>query len=114
MTFYTVRFIPKRVAIKKTLRVSRRGTPSFQTPLVTDVGEDARQKILIRQVFDRCVVVRARQEGLFGTPPTPPLPWEDLEGVLRKGPFLKKEKFFEKTGETPSVSLCDGMSQDRG
>jgi hypothetical protein len=52
MAFYTVRFIPKRVAAKKTLRVSRRGTPSFHTPLVTGVGEDARQKILINQFFN--------------------------------------------------------------
>ncbi len=36
--------------------------------------------------------------------PTSPLPLGALEGVLRKRPFLKKEKFFEKTGETPSVT----------
>jgi hypothetical protein len=38
-----------------------------------------------------------------------PYPWVALEGVLRKGPFLKKEKFFEKTGETPSVTEVSGQ-----
>jgi hypothetical protein len=40
-----------------------------------------------------------------------PYPWVALKGVLEKALFsMKKEKFFEKTGETPSVR----RSQDRG
>ena len=65
MAFYIERFIPKLVPAKDTLRVRRRGTPSFDTPVVTGLGEGARQKILIHQVFNRSVKVWARCEGLF-------------------------------------------------
>ena len=41
MTFYIERFIPKLVPAKDTLRVRRRGTPSFDTPVVTGLGEGA-------------------------------------------------------------------------
>jgi hypothetical protein len=65
--------------------------------VVTGYGEGVRQKIIIRQVFDRFVIVRGRQEGLSCIAHLP-YPWETLEGILRKRffPFLKK--FFEKTG----------------
>ena len=64
MAFYIERLIPKLVPAKDTLRVRRRGTPTSDTPVVTGLGEGARQKILIRQMFDSCVTVRGRQEGL--------------------------------------------------
>jgi hypothetical protein len=41
LTFYIERFIPKLVPSKDTLRVRHRGTPSFDTPVVTGLGEGA-------------------------------------------------------------------------
>ncbi len=65
MSFYIERFIPKLVPVKDTMRVRRRVTPSFDTPVVTDLGEGARQKILIHQVFNSSVKFWARYDGLF-------------------------------------------------
>ena len=48
-------------AVIKTLRVSSLDTPSFDAPVVTGLGEGDRQEILIRQVFNRCVIVWDRQ-----------------------------------------------------
>ena len=56
VVFYIVRFIPKLVSGKNTLRVTRRDTSSFGTPVVTGVGEGARQKIHIHQVFNGCLL----------------------------------------------------------
>jgi hypothetical protein len=64
VAFYISRFIPKLVPGKNTLGVRRRSTPGFDTPVVTGLGEDARQKILIHQVFNRSVKVWVRYEGL--------------------------------------------------
>ena len=55
--FYIEPFISLLFAVIKTLRVSCLDTPSFDAPVVTGLGEGARQKILIRQVFNRCVIV---------------------------------------------------------
>ena len=60
-TIHTENF-PER---KDTLGVRHRGTSSFDTSVVTDLGEGARQKILIHQVFNRSVKVWARCEGHF-------------------------------------------------
>ena len=57
MSFYFARFIPKLVPSKNTLRVRHRDTPSFDTPVVTGLGNGARQKVLIHQVFNRSVKV---------------------------------------------------------
>jgi hypothetical protein len=65
VSFYIERFIPKLVPAKDTLRVRHRGTPSFDTPVVTDLGEGARQKILKHQVFNRSVKVWVRCEDLL-------------------------------------------------
>jgi hypothetical protein len=84
VVFYIERFIPKLVPGKDTLRVRRRDTPSFDTPVVTDLGEGARQKILIHQVFNRSVKVWVRCEGLFH--PHVPCPLTDWKKELvRKG-----------------------------
>ena len=82
MTFYIEPFISILFVTIKTLRVSSLDTPrSFDSSVVTGLGEGDRQKILIRQVFDRCVTVRGRQEGLSCIPHLP-YPWETLEGAL--------------------------------
>ena len=94
MTFYTVRFIPKRVPAKKTLRVSRGDTPSFDTPVVTGLGEGARQKILIHQVFNRSVKVWARCEG--SSIPMFLAPCQPGNELVRKGP---SNFFFKKRGK---------------
>jgi hypothetical protein len=39
VSFYIERFIPKLVPSKDTMRVRHRGTPSFDTPVVTGLGE---------------------------------------------------------------------------
>jgi hypothetical protein len=57
LVFYIELFIPKLVPAKDTLRVRHRDTPSFDTPVVTNLGEGPRQKILIHQVFNRSVKV---------------------------------------------------------
>ncbi len=77
MSSYIERFTPKLVPAKDTLRVRRRGTPSFDTPVVTGLVESARQKILIHQVFNRSVKVWARYDGLFH--PHVPCPLAALE-----------------------------------
>ena len=41
--------------------------------------------------------------------PTSPLPLGSPGGCPSKRTFLKKEKFFEKTGETPSVTEVSGQ-----
>ncbi len=58
MTSYIEPFIPIHFDTINTLRVSCRDTPCFENAPVTDSGEGSRQKILVRQVFDRCVIVR--------------------------------------------------------
>jgi len=55
VAFYIEHCIPKLVPAKDTLRVSCGDTPSFDTPVVTGLGEGARQQILILQVFNRSV-----------------------------------------------------------
>jgi hypothetical protein len=52
----------KLVPVKDTLRVRRRDTSSFDSPVVTDLGEGACQKILIHQVFNGSVKVWSRYE----------------------------------------------------
>jgi hypothetical protein len=61
------------------------------------------QKILIRQVFDRCVIVRGRQEGLSCIPHLP-YPWETLEGALRKRFFTFLKNSSKRLWETPIVT----------
>jgi hypothetical protein len=55
VVFYIERFIPKLVPAKDTLRTRHRDTPSFDTPVALALGEGARQKILVHQVFNRSV-----------------------------------------------------------
>ena len=98
MTFYIEPFIPIPFAAINTLRVSCRDTPSFDTPLVTVWGERDRQKLLILQVFDRCVIVRDWRGGLSSIPHLP-YPWEALVGVLRKNLFYKNKNSSKRLGK---------------
>jgi hypothetical protein len=97
MTFYLEPFIPIPFDTISTLK-SCRDTPSFDTPLVTGYGEGVRQKILIRQVFDRCVVVRGRQEEISCIPHLP-YPWEVLEGVLTNRFFTLIKNSSKRLGK---------------
>jgi hypothetical protein len=85
------------------------GFLSGHTPLVTDKGEGVRQKILIRQVFDRCVTVWDRQEGLSSSHifRTPGKTWRV---------FFEKDLFEKSKNSSKSLGKhqCDGRSQDRG
>ena len=96
MAFYIECLIPKLVPAKDTLRVRRRGTPSFDTPVVTGLGEGARQKILIHQVFNRSVKVWARCEGLFHPCSLPPV---SLETSLSEKVKFDLQIFFAKRRE---------------
>jgi hypothetical protein len=60
VSFYIELFIVKLVPTKDTLRVRHQGTLSFDTLVVTDLGEGVRQKILMHQVFIRSVGVWVR------------------------------------------------------
>ena len=71
VTFYIVQFIVILFATKKTLRVSFLDTPRFDTPVVTDLGEGVRQKILTHQVFNTSIIVWGRYKGLSSIPPSP-------------------------------------------
>ena len=75
---------------------------SFDTPVMTGLGEGVRQKILIRQVFNRCVIVWVGQGGLSCIPHLPYL-GEDLGGCSQKD-FLPWQKILGKDGETPVSS----------
>ena len=68
VTFYIEPFISILFPSIKKLRVSCLDTPSFDTPVVTGLGEGGRQKILIHQVFNRCVIVWGKQGGLSCIP----------------------------------------------
>ncbi len=116
MSFYIERFIPKLVPVKDTLRVRRRGTSSFDTPVVTGLGQGARQKILIHQVFNRSVKVWARCEGLFHPHvPCPLSVWNELvrkgkpSWLLRTGRRKKFERIRINLSHLDLVSgLCQG------
>ena len=69
---------------------------SIDTPVVTGLGEGARQKILIHQVFHRSVKVWVRCEGLFH--PHVPCPLSALETGFSKRQNFTFEFFFEKQG----------------
>ena len=104
MAFYIERLIPKLVPAKDTLRVRRRDTSSFDTPVVTVLGEGARQKILIHQVFNRSVKVWVRYEGLSSIRHLP-YPWSG-KGFSRNkiSPSKNRDK---KTGK---FTVCQGDS----
>ena len=81
-----------------TLRVSNLDTPSFDVPDVTALGEGVRQKILIRQVFNRCVIVWDRQ-GVLSCIPHLPYPGETLGGRFQKDIFILSKNLGKKTGK---------------
>ena len=93
MSFYIERFVPKLVPGKDTLRVRHRGKPSFDTPVVTVLGEGARQKILIHQVFNRSVKVWARNS---------------VTAVLRTG---RRKKFERIRINLSHLGLVPGLCQ---
>ncbi len=106
MTFYIEPFISILFVTIKTLRVSSLDTPSFDSPVVTGLGEGARQKILIRQVFNRCVIVWVRQ-GVLSCIPHLPYPGERPGNPGREFPkrfFYLVKKSWGKDGETPFVT----------
>jgi hypothetical protein len=70
----TISTVIHSVYAKDTLRVRRRDTTTSDTPVVTDLGEGVRQKILIHQVFNRSVKVWDWCEDLFH--PHVPCPWQ--------------------------------------
>ncbi len=90
-----------------------RGSPvllsvtSSDTPVVTGLGEGARQKILIHQVFDRSVKVWVRCEGLFH--PHVPCPWQSGNELFEKVKFYLGKVFGKRRGKKQS----DKGIQDR-
>ena len=102
MAFYIERFIPKLVPTKDTLRVRRRDTPSFDTPVVTGLGEGARQKILIHQVFNRSVKSLGQVRGPLPSPCS--LPPGSLETSLSEKVKFDLQFFFAKRRENKQ---CD-------
>jgi hypothetical protein len=62
-------------------------------------GEGARQKILILQVFDRCVIVWGRQEGLCCIPHLP-YPWGALGMVFQNRYFYLRKNLWKRRGNT--------------
>ena len=112
MTFYIEPFISILFVAIKTLRVSSLDTPrSFDSSVVTGLGEGDRQKILIRQVFNRCVIVWGRQGGLSCIPYLP-YPGESLGGCFQKDIFTLA-KILGKDGETPCVTGCSGQGDSK-
>jgi hypothetical protein len=62
-------------------------------------GESARQKILILQVFDRCVIVQGRQEGLCCIPHLP-YPWGALGMAFQNRYFYLRKNLWKRRGNT--------------
>ena len=101
-----------KLGMPRRLTVSRRGTPSFHTPLVTGVGEDARQKILISQFFNRWVVVWVRHEGLSSIPH---LGYPVSPGrTFSQSTILPEEKFLVyRRGKYPAWQVYSGQGDTK-
>ena len=83
----------------KTLRVSFLDTPSFDTPVVTVLDEGSRQKILIRQVFRRCIIVWDSHERLSSIPDLP-YPGEVLGGFFPIDIWTSQKILRKRRGNT--------------
>ena len=97
-------------AVIKTLRVSYLDTPSFDTPVVTELCEGVRQKILILQVFNRCVIVWDK-EGVLSCIPHLPYPGEVLGREFPKRYIYLLKKSWKKDGETPHMTGSSGQGE---
>jgi hypothetical protein len=115
VAFYIEPFIPKLVPGKDTLRVRRRGTPSFDTPVVTGLGEGARQKI--RPHRNRFLEVQTEIRGSMASDKKTLLPEANASvkrNLISVGGCADTPVDVDATGNADGKRPCLGNGQTEG